>query len=47
MNHHSGRSVVVCINDRAPFVKDASSIYVSPPRVIGVGRLARVSLGLN
>jgi rare lipoprotein A len=47
-NHHTGRSVVVRINDRAPFVK-GRVIDLSPAaaRAIGINGLAQVSLSSN
>jgi rare lipoprotein A len=47
-NHHTGRSVVVRINDRGPFVR-GRIIDLSPAaaRVIGVGGIAQVSLRTN
>jgi rare lipoprotein A len=47
-NHHTGRSVVVRINDRGPFVR-GRVIDLSPAaaRVIGVGGIAQVSLRTN
>jgi rare lipoprotein A len=47
-NHHTGRSVVVRINDRGPFVK-GRVIDLSPAtaRAIGVGGIALVSLSTN
>jgi rare lipoprotein A len=47
-NHHTGRSVVVRINDRGPFVK-GRVIDLSPAaaRAIGVNGLAQVSLSSN
>jgi rare lipoprotein A len=47
-NNHTGRSVVVRINDRGPFVK-GRVIDLSPAaaRAIGVGGLAQVSLSTN
>jgi rare lipoprotein A len=47
-NRHTGRSVVVRINDRGPFVK-GRVIDLSPAaaRAIGVGGLAQVSLSTN
>jgi rare lipoprotein A len=47
-NRHTGRSVVVRINDRGPFVK-GRVIDLSPAaaRAIGVGGLALVSLSAN
>jgi rare lipoprotein A len=47
-NNHTGRSVVVRINDRGPFVK-GRVIDLSPAaaRAIGVGGIAQVSLSTN
>jgi rare lipoprotein A len=47
-NRHTGRSVVVRINDRGPFVK-GRVIDLSPAaaRAIGVGGIAQVSLSTN
>jgi rare lipoprotein A len=47
-NHHTGRSVVVRINDRGPFVK-GRVIDLSPAaaRAIGINGLAQVSLSSN
>jgi rare lipoprotein A len=47
-NSHTGRSVVVRINDRGPFVK-GRVIDLSPAaaRIIGVGSVAQVSLSAN
>jgi rare lipoprotein A len=47
-NNHTGRSVVVRINDRGPFVK-GRVIDLSPAaaRAIGVNGLAQVSLSSN
>jgi rare lipoprotein A len=47
-NKHTGRSVVVRINDRGPFVK-GRVIDLSPAaaRAIGVGGIAQVSLSTN
>jgi peptidoglycan lytic transglycosylase len=47
-NHNTGRSVVVRINDRGPFVK-GRVIDLSPAaaRTIGVNGLAHVSLSSN
>jgi rare lipoprotein A len=47
-NRHTGRSVVVRINDRGPFVK-GRVIDLSPAaaRAIGVNGLAQVSLSTN
>jgi rare lipoprotein A len=47
-NKHTGRSVVVRINDRGPFVK-GRVIDLSPAaaRAIGVGEIAQVSLSTN
>jgi rare lipoprotein A len=47
-NRHSGRSVIVRINDRGPFVK-GRVIDLSPAaaRAIGVGGIAQVSLSTN
>ena len=47
-NNHTGRSVVVRINDRGPFVK-GRVIDLSPAaaRAIGVDGLAQVSLSSN
>ena len=47
-NSHTGRSVVVRINDRGPFVK-GRVIDLSPAaaRAIGVGGIAQVSLSTN
>jgi rare lipoprotein A len=47
-NRHTGRSVVVRINDRGPFVK-GRVIDLSPAaaKAIGVGGIAQVSLSTN
>jgi rare lipoprotein A len=47
-NRHTGRSVVVRINDRGPFVK-GRVIDLSPAaaKAIGVGGIAQVSLSAN
>jgi rare lipoprotein A len=47
-NRHTGRSVIVRINDRGPFVK-GRVIDLSPAaaRAIGVGGIAQVSLSTN
>jgi rare lipoprotein A (peptidoglycan hydrolase) len=47
-NSHTGRSVVVRINDRGPFVK-GRVIDLSPAaaKAIGVGGIAQVSLSTN
>jgi rare lipoprotein A len=47
-NQHTGRSVVVRINDRGPFVR-GRIIDLSPAagRAIGVGGIAHVSLSMN
>jgi rare lipoprotein A len=47
-NSHTGRSVVVRINDRGPFVK-GRVIDLSPAaaKAIGVGGIAQVSLSAN
>jgi rare lipoprotein A len=47
-NRHTGRSVVVRINDRGPFVK-GRVIDLSPAaaKAIGVGEIAQVSLSTN
>jgi rare lipoprotein A len=47
-NSHAGRSVVVRINDRGPFVK-GRVIDLSPAaaKAIGVGGIAQVSLSTN
>jgi rare lipoprotein A (peptidoglycan hydrolase) len=47
-NHHTGRSVVVRINDRGPFVR-GRIIDLSPAaaRAIGVDGIAHVSLSTN
>jgi rare lipoprotein A len=47
-NQHTGRSVVVRINDRGPFVK-GRVIDLSPAaaKAIGVGGVAQVSLSTN
>jgi rare lipoprotein A len=47
-NHHTGRSVVVRINDQGPFVR-GRIIDLSPAaaRAIGVGGIAHVSLSTN
>jgi rare lipoprotein A len=47
-NRHTGRSVVVRINDRGPFVK-GRVIDLSPAaaKAIGVGGVAQVSLSTN
>ncbi len=47
-NNHTGRSVVVRINDRGPFVK-GRVIDLSPAaaKAIGVGGIAQVSLSTN
>jgi rare lipoprotein A len=47
-NKHTGRSVVVRINDRGPFVK-GRVIDLSPAaaKAIGVGGIAQVSLSTN
>jgi len=47
-NNHTGRSVIVRINDRGPFVK-GRVIDLSPAaaKAIGVGGIAQVSLSTN
>jgi rare lipoprotein A len=47
-NSHTGRSVIVRINDRGPFVK-GRVIDLSPAaaKAIGVGGIAQVSLSTN
>ena len=47
-NRHTGRSVIVRINDRGPFVK-GRVIDLSPAaaKAIGVGGIAQVSLSTN
>jgi rare lipoprotein A len=47
-NSHTGRSVIVRINDRGPFVK-GRVIDLSPAaaKAIGVGGITRVSLSTN
>jgi rare lipoprotein A len=47
-NRHTGRSVVVRINDRGPFVK-GRVIDLSPAaaKAIGIGGIAQVSLSTN
>jgi rare lipoprotein A len=47
-NRHTGRSVIVRINDRGPFVK-GRVIDLSPAaaKAIGVGGIGQVSLSTN
>jgi rare lipoprotein A len=44
-NNHTGRSVIVRINDRGPFVKGRLSPAAA--KAIGVGGIAQVSLSTN